>query len=468
LGLAKTITRREKTRKKRRVSRKERRKHQREVQVQIDEAIAKTVREVLERILQDEVTVLLGRAKGVRRDPNDLTLVRAQCNECGTQYRSQFYRAGYYERGILTFEVWSKIDVPRISCVCGGMVDFEFIHLVPYGRTWFDIEERARELAGLCVSLRDSVEVLAWRNQQPLSIATLNGIVNEAASLAVAFRSGEIAKCPPVVMLDGIWLKMLEPTGERYVDKKGRQRERLKKTKFPILVAYGVDPESGRRWVLDWERGREEDKDSWQRLLERLEARGIRAERGLMLFVHDGSAGLESAFEMVHFGQGVHRQRCIFHKLRNVGKAVKGEEGMSREEKRKRRAEVLADASEVYRGESEEEIRRNLAKFKLKWQATESAAVTTLERDFDMTLSYLKVLEIAKAAGKSWRVEDLRATSALERVQRHFRQKVRQVVIFHSEKGIAAGIQLVIYHRGLAENSTEPWVQLLEEALLAA
>ncbi len=37
-----------------------------------------------------------------------------------------------------------------------------------------------------------------------------------------------------------------------------------------------------------------------------------------------------------------------------------------------------------------------------------------------------------------------------------------------SEKGIKAGIQLVICHRGLAENSTEPWVQLLEEALLAA
>jgi len=468
LGLAKTITRREKTRKRRCVGSKERRKYQRKVQVLIDEAIAQVVREVLEKTLQDEVTALLGRAKGERRDPMDFTVVTARCNECGTQYRSQFYRAGFYERGILTFDVWSKINVPRISCVCGGMVDFEFVHLVPYGRTWFDVEERARELAGLCVSLRDSVEVLAWRNGQPLSIATVNGMVNEAASLAEGFRSGEIEKCPPVVMLDGIWLKVLEPTGERYVDKKGRQRDRLKKTKFPILVAYGVDPDSGRRWVLDWERGREEDKESWQRLLERLEARGVRAERGLMLFVHDGSAGLESAFEMVHFGPGVHRQRCIFHKLRNVGKAVKGEEGMSREEKRKRRGEVLGDASEVYRGESEGEIRENLAKFKLKWQESEPEAVATLERDFDKTLSYLKVLETAKAAGKTWRVEDLRATSALERVQRHFRQKVRQVVIFHSEKGIKAGIQLVISHRGLTESSNEPWVRLLEEALLAA
>ncbi len=54
--------------------------------------------------------------------------------------------------------------------------------------------------------LRDSVEVFAWPNGQSLSIATVNGMVNEAASLAEGFRSGKVAKCPSVVMLDGIWL----------------------------------------------------------------------------------------------------------------------------------------------------------------------------------------------------------------------------------------------------------------------
>ena len=34
----------------------------------------------------------------------------------------------------------------------------------------------------------------------------------------------------------------------------GRKRDRLKKRKFPLLVAYGVDPVSGERWVLDWQR----------------------------------------------------------------------------------------------------------------------------------------------------------------------------------------------------------------------
>jgi len=58
--------------------------------------------------------------------------------------------------------------------------------------------------------------------------------------------------------------------------------------------------------------------------------------------------------------------------------------------------------------------------------------------------------------------------SVLQGVQRHFRQKARQVTIFHSGKGVDAAIQLVITHHHLADRYTQPWTQLLEEALLAA
>jgi len=348
------------------------------------------------------------------------------------------------------------------------MVDFEFVHLAPYGRLWFDVEERARELAGLCVSLRDGIEVLAWQNGQALSIATVNRLVNRTADLAESFHAGRIERVPRVIMLDGIWLKILEPTGEKYTDKAGRCRERMKKRKFPLLVAYGVDPVSGERWLLDWERGRDEDEDSWRKLLERLLARGVSEEQGLELFVHDGSAGLEKAFEMVYFGRGIERQRCIFHKLRNVSQDVVGEEGMNRKERQERRGEVMTDAAAVYEGKDETEIRARLRAFKRKWAEREAKAVATLERDFDRTLAHLVVLGKARRRDEEWKIECLRATSLLERVQRHFRQKARQVAIFHSEKGIDAGIQLVISRRGLALQSARPWFQLLEEALLAA
>jgi transposase-like protein len=468
--LAESIERPKKTRKSRYVERKARRKQQRRLQQQTDEAIRELVRESFEGALRDEVTEVLGRRKGERRDPLDQREVEACCNKCETRRRARFYRAGFYRRSLLTFEVWLEIKVPRVSCVCRGMVDFESVHLEPYGRYWFDLEERARELAGLCVSLRDSVSVLAWQNGQPLSIATLNARVNQTAELAEAFHQGRFEKVPPVVMLDGIWLKVLLPTDEEYVDQKGRRRKRTKLRKFPLLVAYGVDPATGERWVLDWEKGEEEDQASWQRLLERLLERGLTAERGLALFVHDGSAGLDKAFEMVWFGRGVERQRCIFHKLLNVRRDVQGDEGMSREERKKRRREVLRDAAEVYRGEDEALIRGRLAAFRAKWREKEPKAVATLERDFDQTLVYLRVMVRARAHGQAWRVECLRTTSPLERVQRHFRQKARQVVIAHSDNGVEANIELVIRHRGLAspEHSTQPWARQLEEALLAA
>ena len=466
--MGKTLSRRAKTCKRRHIDRRKRREQQQKLQVQIDEAIARVVLDTVEQVLQEEVTQLLGRAKGKRRKLEDLTVVEARCNRCHSQYRRRFYRGGYYWRSILSFEVWGKIKVPRLSCTCGGMVDFEFVHLAPYGRVWFDLEERARELAGLCVSLRDGVEVLAWSNRQPLSIATVNRLVNRAADLAQAFHAGLLERVPAVVMLDGIWLKLLEPTGEWYTDKKGRRRQRVRKRKFPLLVAYGVDPVSGERWLLDWERGRDEDEESWRKLLERLLARGVSGEGGLELFVHDGSAGLEKAFELVYFGQGVERQRCIFHKLRNVGRDVAGEEGMSRKDRQKRRSEVMAEAAEVYRGGDEVEIKGRLAVFRAKWGEKEPKAVATLERDFERTLIYLKVMERARRRGERWRVECVRATSSLERVQRHFRQKARQVAIFHSDRGVDAGIQLVISRRALASHSAEPWFRLLEEALLVA
>ena len=342
------VARRAKTRKRRQVERATRRERQGQTQAAIDAVIAGVVRTAIEAALVEEVTALLGRGPRERRRRDDATEVAARCNRCGTQRRSQFYRAGTYLRSLLTFEVWTPVRVPRVSCVCGGMVDVEFVHLVPYGRRWFDVEERARELAALCVSLRDAVQVLAWRNGQPLALTTVNGIVNETAWLHAAWAAGPLERVPAVVLLDGLWLKTLEPTGATYLDRAGRERPRQRKRTRPILVAYGVDPVSGERWLLDWERGEAEDAASWQRFLERLEQRGLVAERGLELIVHDGGSGLAAALTTVYFGPSVELQRCLFHKLRNTWQAVRGDEAMSRKDRQQRRQAVLADARAIY------------------------------------------------------------------------------------------------------------------------
>jgi len=63
---------------------------------------------------------------------------------------------------------------------------------------------------------------------------------------------------------------------------------------------------------------------------------------------------------------------------------------MTRLEHRARQTAVLREASEVYRGKDESEVRQRLEAFQAKWQGSEPKAVATLGRDFDQALVYLR------------------------------------------------------------------------------
>jgi hypothetical protein len=323
-----------------------------------------------------------------------------------------------------------------------------------------------RELAGISVSLRAATQVFAWDNGQPLAIATLNRWVRETARLADGLQQGALGRIPPVV-LGGLWIKILEPTEEEFTDRSGRRRHRCKLRKFPLLVADGVDRVAGERWVVDWERGTAEDEASWRRLLERLGNRGLSAEKRVRLFIHGRSSGLEHVFELVYFDPGVERQRCIRHQLQNTGRDVQGAEGMDRLQRPERRREVLHDAAAVYRND-ESELRERLVAFREKWGEREPKAVATLDRDFNRTIVYLGGRDRVQHHGQVWRMEVLRCTSALERVQRHFRQKARQLMIFQAPTGVDAAIYLVLsHHYLLSPTGFQPWPRVLVEVLLA-
>ncbi|MBI3977314.1 MAG: N-6 DNA methylase [Chloroflexi bacterium] len=129
------------------------------------------------------------------------------------------------------------------------------------------------------------------------------------------------------------------------------------------------------------------------------------------------------------FGAGLPRisdgQLLFLHKLRNVRRDVVGTATMNRAQRQERRTQVLADATAVYAEADDAAIRQRLAAFRATWSAQEPAAVATLERDFEQTIVYLRVQERARQRGQAYPVECLRTTSALERVNRHFRQKAR-------------------------------------------
>jgi hypothetical protein len=380
------------------------------------------------------------------------------------------WRAGSYERTLLTIPAAVRVRVPRVGCICGGTVRVEFATIAPYERSWGDVQAWARELSGLCLSLGDTREVLAHASGRTVARSTVNGWVHQVAELAEAVRGGPLTRVPAVVMLDGVWVTLLEPTGEEGLDAQGRRRAKKRRRKVVLLVAYGVDPVSGEHWVVDWERASGEDEASWRRLLERLQQRGLRTDAGLTLLVHDGSSGLDAALDTVHLGPGLLRQRCVFHILRNIRDAIRGEPGMDRAAKRARRQAVLKDAAPIWTVTDRAEAQRRRQAFRTTWQAREPDAVATLERSFGSTLGYLDALTWARERGDTWQPRFLRATSLLERLNRAIRQKARQAGAFQSDQGLAAAFALVVTHRHRLPDqpADDFWAEVLDARLLSA
>lgn len=126
-----------------------------------------------------------------------------------------------------------------------------------------------------------------------------------------------------------------------------------------ILVALGFW-EDGRREVLDWQIARSEEHQEWEVLVQRLWERGYRPEEGLQLVVRDGSGGLGEALALM-YGSTVLEQRCIFHKLQNIGKKccseLKGKENCDL------RKQLMEQAATVYQAETADEARKRLAQW---------------------------------------------------------------------------------------------------------
>jgi transposase-like protein len=468
--MSRRVARRRVQRKLQRVGRAERRAAQAKIEATLQAEITDVVQRIVEQALADEVTALVGRERYERRQVATPERTTAVCSGCQIGWATRLWRAGSYERTLHTIAAAVRVRVPRVSCICGSTVRVEFTTIAPYERSWGDVQAWARELSGLCLSLADIREIVARENGRTLARSTLNGWVHQVADLAEALRQAPVTRVPPVVMLDGVWITQREPTGEERQDALGRRRAAKRRRKVVLLVAYGVDPVSGEHWVLDWERATAEDEPSWRGLLERLHQRGVRTDTGLTLLVHDGSSGLDAALETVHFGPGLLRQRCLFHVLRNIRDAVRGDPGMDRTARRARRQAVLTDASEIWAPTDRTEIQRRRQAFRVIWHDREPDAVAALDRLFPKTLAYLDALAHARERQEVWQPRCLRATSIRERLNRAIRQKARQAGAFHSTRGLTAALALVVTHRHRLPDQPDDalWTHTLEARLATA
>lgn len=432
---------------------------------QIGEQVRRVVGRCIEEALAAEVTELLGRGWYERRNPPGRRRVPTHCNRCGSQDPQDFRRDGHYERYLDTSWGRVRISVPQVECICGGTVAVQFQALRSHQRIWDDLEGEIRERYGWGMSLRWIKECLDARLGSSLGLGTLNERVRQMASLVPHWRRASVDAVPPVVRVDGIWVTLMEETGEEEKDRLGRRRGVKTGQKVPVLVAQGIWPACGRQEVVAWVLGNAEDEASWEALLTQMWERGICPEEGFCLLVGDGSSGLEQARRTVYWD--VPFQRCIFHKLRNIWRDIVLPEELEGKMGRAYKRRFIRSAARIWYAPDEREARRRQRRFCQKWEEAQPLAVATVRRDFDATLTFYQIQTLAAQQGEVWPARRLRTTSPLEREFRAVRRRVANAVLFHSPSGLAAVFHQLVIRRATHRSNALPgsWQRCLEQAL---
>jgi putative transposase len=256
-------------------------------------------------------------------------------------------------------------------------------------------------------SMRETTAVLYEMFGTTVSPTTVSTLVRELDAQREAFQSRRLADVYRYLVFDGMYVRcQVAPSRKLKGAKEGQSV-----AKVAVLFVRGIRAD-GTRELVDFRVAEEEKEVAWESFLADLFARGLEGE-ATRCFVHDGSDGLEEAIASV-YGLRPH-QRCICHKLGNVWEAVEDKEA---------HGELRKDAADVYDVATAEAAWERLAAFRAKWQAREPAAVATLCRDFDSTLTFLSV----PRAHRRW----ISTTNPIERYIREVRRRTRPMGTFQS------------------------------------
>jgi transposase-like protein len=381
--------------------------------------------------LNQAVDHILGRLRYERRAsvPDHLEHL-GRCAKCGSPLSHRGSRNGSRERTLTT--LWGDIqfDLPRVRCECGGSMALRFDGLLrPYQRLGDDVDAQIQRWGQMSLSLRQMQAELAHGFVGPLGLRTLTERLHQLQGLTPDLASPEV---PPIVQVDAIWFTQLRPNGKLRQDAKGRQRAAKGRFKRCILIARGVWPTRGRREILAWDLADGEDAAAWLKFLSRLEEQGIRSTQGLCLIIHDGGDGLCVALRSVNFGAA--EQRCLFHKLHNIARAIELPEGLSRQERSCRRKAILKDFRAIWEAKDYGTVLRRYLQVVRQYRTSQPAAVAALRRDFRATLTYYQI----EQQHPTWQRRHLRTTSRLERFNRTLRRHIRAAGAYHSDDGILA------------------------------
>lgn len=331
------------------------------------ELTIETGRQVLERLLEEDRSLLCGAAKGK--------------HVAGRER----YRYGHDEGVLVLGGRKVRVKKPRVRGVDGREVP-----LPTYAR--FSREDpllaRAYEQMVVGVSTRKygrSLEPLPMESNSTSRSAVSRRFVAQTESQLQDFLSRPLTDEFPVVMIDGLHV-------EEHV----------------LLVALGIDRD-GQKQVLGLWEGSTEHETTCRGLLGSLVERGLKAEQP-RLFVLDGAKGLRKAVVRV-FGKWAVIARCRKHKLENVVGQVP----------ESKKAWVRKQLQRAYASETAEKAERSLRNLARTLESSHPSAAASIREGLDDTLTIHRLNLNDTLARSLW------TTNPIENLNGALRNLIRRV-----------------------------------------
>jgi putative transposase len=309
---------------------------------QLEEWARGKVQDLIQTLLEEEITELLGRGRSQRREGVD--------SPAG-------YRNGYGKERNLTLS-WGTVTLRR-PWVRGLEERFESRVLPLFARRTQEVNQLIPELYlhGLAQGDFDLALRGLLGEEAPISASTVARLKESWQGELAQWKERSLAGLEVVYLwVDGVYVKA-----------------GLEKEKAALLVTIG-GLSDGQKVVLAVEPGYRESTESWSGMLRDLKRRGMNSPR---VVVGDGHLGIWGALSNVYPQAG--EQRCWNHKIVNVldklPKKVQGEA--------KGRLQKIAYSQSLPEAEG------NWDQF-LKWcqEGHYQRAAETLERDWDRMVTF--------------------------------------------------------------------------------
>ena len=349
------------------------------------------IKDALEEVLENEMSETIG------------------AKSYGRSQERKGYRAGYYQRSLITRMGKIELRVPRDRNGNFSTQVFE-----RYQRSEKALVSALAEMYIQGVSTRKVKAITEELCGHEFSASSISNINISLDRQLKAFAERTLDEPYPYLILDARYEKV--------------RVEGIVKSQA-VLIALGIDWQ-GKRRVLGVELANRESSTSWTAFLERLRNRGL---HGVDFVVSDDHSGLKKAIRGV-FPMSFW-QRCYVHFLRNALDYLP----------RKTSDDCMQELRWIYDRKNFAEAKKVLNEWYIRWEKKYSRLCNWVEDNIEETLSFYKL--------PRQHHKHLKSSNMLERLNEEIRRRTYVVRIFPNENSC---LRLV---RALCTEQDEEWLE---------